>query len=207
MNVPNYLVKLAVGCISFFLFVISFDINALLDGFALYAQGINLIFIPAGFKLLCVLLGGEAAAAGLLLSSIYVSYRDLGHTTEIQMVYFALASVGSYYCTVYVLKKTLSINDTLSNLRYLHIVILSAAVSVVNGTIHNLVYVWQGRFQMEDFFSHSAAMVVGDFLGCFIVIVFFNVCIDLAFKLLQSDRTEQGKGIHRIAHFLQKTPR
>jgi hypothetical protein len=206
MNVPNYLVKLAVCCISFSLFVISFNINEFLDSFALYAKGINLIFIPAGFKLLCVLLGGEAAAVGLFLSSIYVTYRDVGNTSEVQMVYFAFASVGSYYFTVYLLKNALRINDTLSNLRYLHIVILSAAVSVANGSIHNIVYVWQGRFQWTDFFSHAAAMIVGDFLGCFIVIMFFNLCIDLAFKLMQSDRKEQGKGIHYIAHFLNRTP-
>jgi hypothetical protein len=30
--------------------------------------------------------------------------------------------------------------------------------------------------------------VAGDFLGCFIVIMFFNACIDLAFKVMDSKR-------------------
>lgn len=205
MNILNSLVKPAIFCASFFLFVFSFEINEYFDSFALYAPGINLIFIPAGFKLLCVLLGGEAAAAGLLLSSIYVSYRVWDHTSLMQMIYFAFASVGSYYITVLLVKKILRINDTLSNLRYLHIIIFSAAASITNGTLHNIVYVWQDKVKLEEFLAHSTAMIFGDFLGCFIVIMFFNICIDLALSLLNGKRKEEEKGIRFIAHLLNRT--
>jgi len=73
-------------------------------------------------------------------------------------------------------------------LRYLHIIILSAAGSIFNGTVHNIVYVWQDKVKLDDFFAHAAAMVVGDFLGCFIVIMFFNACIDLAYKVVSRKR-------------------
>ena len=205
MNIPNTLVKLAIACASFLLFVFSYDINEYFDSFAHYAAGINLIFIPAGFKLLCVLLGGEAAVVGLLVSSVYVSSRDMDHAALLQMIYFAFASVGSYYVAVTILKKILGINDTLSNLRYMHIVIFSAAVSIANGIIHNIVYIWQGRFNVDDFVSHSTAMMLGDFLGCFIVIVFFNICIDLVLMLVNGKQKEEGKGIRFVAHFLNRT--
>jgi hypothetical protein len=204
MNLQTALVKLAIACVSFFLFVFSFEINQFFDSFAAYAPGINLIFLPAGFKLLCVLLGGEAAAVGLLISSVYVSLRVWDHTAVLQMVYFACAGVGSYYVTVLVVKKLMRIDDTLGNLRYLHIVILSAAVSVMNGALHNVVYVWQDKVKADDFLSNAFAMMMGDFLGCFIVIVFFNLCIDLAFKLMQSERNKEKSGIRFIAHFLNQ---
>jgi len=200
----SLIAKFFICLVSFLLFVFSFKLNELFDGFALYMTGINLVFIPAGFKLLCVLVGGEAAAVGLLLSSVYVSAGIWDHTAIIQMIYFAFASVGSYYITVSVLKKTMHIDDMLSNLRYLHIVVLSAAASIINGILHNIVYVWQDKVKLNDFFAHSTAMIVGDFLGCFIVIVFFNICIDLAFKLFRSKRHAEDRGISFIAHFLNQ---
>ena len=48
--------------------------------------------------------------------------------------------------------------------------------------------VMEDKVKTEDFFSHAAAMVLGDFLGCFIVITIFNVCIDLAFRLMERKR-------------------
>jgi hypothetical protein len=188
MQIRTLATKLAICCASFLLFVVSFNLNEFFDSFARYAIGINLVFIPAGFKLLCLIVGGEAAAVGLLLSSVYVSMRVWDHTPVMQMVYFAIAAVGSYYVAVLLVKKFLRINDTLSNLRYLHIIILSAAASILNGTLHNVVYVWQDKVKLDDFFAHAAAMVVGDFLGCFIVIMFFNASIDMAYKVMDSKR-------------------
>jgi len=196
--------KLAVCCASFFLFVISFSINELFDSLTLYTTGISLVFIPAGFKLLCLLVGGEAAVLGLLLSSVYVSLRIWDNAAVLQLVYFALAGVGSYYVSVLLVKKYMRIDDMLSNLRYLHIIILSAVASIANGVIHNIVYVWQDKVKFEDFFEKSAAMVLGDFLGCFIVIMFFNICIDLAFKLTDSERRADQKGVRFIAHLLHQ---
>ena len=206
MQIPSPLAKLALCGASYFLFLYSFKINELFDSIAQYAPGINLVFIPAGIKLLCILVGGEAAAVGLLLSSVYISMGVWEHTTAMQMVYFAFTAVGSYYVAVLLVKKLMHVDDTLNNLRYLHIIILSAAASILNGTVHNVVYVWQEKVKFEDFFAHAAAMVVGDFLGCFIVIMFFNVCIDLVFKMMNSKRhTEQG-GVHRIAQLFNQPP-
>jgi hypothetical protein len=115
------------------------------------------------------------------------------------MVYFAFAAVGTYYAAVLAVKKFLHIDDTLSNLRYLDIIILSAAASILNGTVHNLVYVWQDKVKPDEFFAHAAAMVVGDFFGCFIVIMFFNACIELAVKVMNSRRRNEQSGIARAA--------
>lgn len=204
MNTSDIRAKLAICCASFFLFAISFNLNELLDSYAQYAPGINLIFIPAGIKLLCVLLGGEVAVVGLLLSSVYISLRVWEHTDLLQIVYFALASVGTYYVTVRAIKTVMHIDSTLSNLRYMHIIILSVVASVLNGTVHNIVYVWQDKVKAEDLFASTAAMIVGDFLGCFIVIMSFNICIDLALKLMNRKRRTDQAGIRCIAHLLNQ---
>jgi integral membrane sensor domain MASE1 len=197
--------KFAICCASFLLFVFSFEVNERFDSFALYAAGISLVFIPAGFKLLCLMVGGGAAALGLFLAAIYLSMRVWDHTGLMQMVYFAVAAVGTYYAAVLVIKKLLRINDTLSNLRYLHIIVLSAAASILNGTVHNVVYVWQDKVKLDHFFANAAAMVMGDFLGCFIVIMFFHVCIELAFKVIDGKRRNEHSGVGRVAQLFTQT--
>jgi hypothetical protein len=204
MRFPSPLAKLAICGASFFLFLYSFKINELFDSIAQYAAGINLVFIPAGIKLLCLLVGGEAALVGLVISSVYVSMGVWENTTVMQMVYFACTAVGSYYVVVLLVKKFMRIDDSLSNLRYLHILILSAAGSILNGFIHNVVYVWQDKVKGEDFLAHATAMIVGDFLGCFIVIMFFNVCIDLAFRLMDRERSVEQSGVRFIAHLFNR---
>jgi len=80
MHFRSLAAKIVICCASFLLFIFSFSINEAFDNIARYATGISLVFIPAGFKLMCLLVGGEAALVGLLLSSVYVSMRVWDHT-------------------------------------------------------------------------------------------------------------------------------
>jgi hypothetical protein len=70
--------------------------------------------------------------------------------------------------------------------------------------VHNIVYVWQDKVAPADFLSKSTAMIFGDFLGCFIVIVFFNMCIDIVCTLVHSERKKEESGIRFIAHLLNQ---
>ncbi len=203
MNIPSPLSKLAICCASFLLFSLSFKLNALLDSFALYAPGVNLVFVPAGIKLVCLLLGGEAAALGLLLSSIHASLSVWSDTSLAEMASFSIASIGSYYLTIQLASRVMGIDNTLSNLRYRHILILCLLVSLANGTIQNSVYLIQQKVLPQDVLASTAAMVLGDFLGCFIVITLLNVGIDLLLVILHRREADQN-GFHRVAAFLRR---
>jgi hypothetical protein len=174
----DHLHKLALAAISFVLFAASFHFNEVFDKLMLFAPGISLIFVPAGVKLLCVLVGGEAAAVGLFAASIYLSLAIWQNLPPIATVYFGLIAVGTYFSAVYAVKRYFKIKDDLSNLRYWHIVILSVAASLLNGFAHNVVYMLQGVTQGDEFFSKSWAMAFGDFLGCFAVVMLFNMGIN-----------------------------
>lgn len=203
MNLHSPLSKLAICCGSFLLFSLSFRLNGLLDSFALYAPGVNLVFVPAGIKLVCLLVGGEAAALGLLLSSVHASLSAWQDTSLLEMVSFAIASIGSYYLTLKLASRLMGIDQTLSNLRYWHIVILCVLVSLANGTIQNIVYLVQQKVLPQDLLASTAAMVLGDFLGCFIVISLINVGIDVVLALLH--RSEPGQsGFHRVVAYLRR---
>lgn len=203
MNRPSPLSRLAICCASFLLFSLSFKLNGLLDSFALYAPGVNLVFVPAGIKLVCLLVGGEAAALGLVLSSVHASLGVWQDTSLAEMISFAIASIGSYYLTLKLASRLMGIDHTLSNLRYWHIMILCVLVSLANGTIQNIVYLVQQKVLPQDLLASTAAMVLGDFLGCFIVISLFNVGIDMVLALLHRSEPDQS-GFHRVAAYLRR---
>jgi len=173
---------IAMVCVAFLMFVGSFQLNQHLDSYMLYAPGVSLIFIPAGFKLLAILVGRLPALVGLFIASIYAS---TGLWTDMQtatLYFFAAASVFSYAIAAYGVMNLLGIHPDLYNLRYWHIVVLSLAASVLNGIVHNVAYLMEGVSAIEAQWSNSAAMALGDFLGCFIVVSLFHTATLLLSK-------------------------
>lgn len=173
------LTDLALATAAFLLFAGSFSLNEHLDTSMLYAPGISLIFIPAGVKLLCLLVGGRAAAIGLFASSVFLSTVIWKNLSLLSTVYFAIISVGTYFAAVRLIMWRFKIEPDLSNLGYWHIIVLSIFASVFNGFAHNVVYYTQGVTASEDFLSKSMAMAFGDFLGCFVVVMLFNASINM----------------------------
>jgi hypothetical protein len=76
----------------------------------------------------------------------------------------------------------LGIHRDLYNLRYWHIVVLSLVASVLNGIVHNMAYLMEGVSVIEAQWGNSAAMAMGDFLGCFIVVSLFHTITLLVSK-------------------------
>lgn len=172
---------LAVAAITFLVFVGSFHLNQRLDSYMLYAPGVSLIFIPAGVKLLSILIGRLPAIVGLYIASVYVSteiWRDLQAAS---LYLFAAASVFSYAIAAYVVMTLAGIFRDLHNLRYHHIVVLSLSASVFNSVAHNAAYLMVGVTATDAQWVTSAAMALGDFLGCLAVVSFFHA-VTLMFK-------------------------
>lgn len=166
------------------MFVGSFHLNQSLDSYMLYAQGVSLIFIPAGVKLLAILVGRLPAVVGLFIASIYAS-TDLWINLQTAALYlFAASGVFSYTIAAFGVMKLLGIHTDLYNLRYWHIVVLSLVASVLNGIVHNVSYLLEGVTAVEAQWSNSAAMAMGDFLGCFVVVsLFHTVTVIVRMKL------------------------
>ena len=163
--------------VAFLFFVGSFYLNQNLDSYMLYAPGVSLIFIPAGVKLLAILVGRMPAVMGLFIASVYLSMALWTDLQTASLYYFAVASVFSYAIAAYGVMKLLGIHRDLYNLRYWHIVVLSLAASVTNGIVHNILYVLENVTAPEDVWSKAFAMAFGDFMGCFVVLVLFQMAV------------------------------
>lgn len=172
--------NLLLASIAFLLFMGSFEANELLDSFMLYAPGVSLIFIPAGVKLLCLLVGGWPAALGLFLSAVYLGAFLWKSLPLVSTLLFGVIGVGTYLVAMQVVMRSFGIRKNLSNLNYTHIIVLSLAASALNGFAHNVAYFTQGITKGADFLGKSTAMAFGDFLGCCVVVMLFNLCINAA---------------------------
>ncbi len=177
---------LAMVAVAFLMFVSSFHLNQAFDSYMLYAPGVSLIFIPAGVKLLVILVGRMPAIVGLFIASVYLSMALWTDLQTASLYFFAVASVFSYAIAANCVMKWLGIHRDLYNLRYWHIVVLSLAASVLNGVVHNVAYLMEGVTAIEAQWGNSAAMALGDFLGCFIVVSLFHTA-----TLLLSKKTQE----------------
>ena len=156
------------------LFSLSFRLNQYFDEQFVYSAGISLLFLPAGVKLLAVLVGRLPAIVGILVVSVYLGAGIWPDKSMASIVYFAIVSLMTYPIAAFGLMRLLHIRHDLSNLRYHHIVLLSLAASVLNGVVHNWLYWSQGVTASEELWQKSAAMAMGDFMGCFVVVALFH---------------------------------
>jgi len=152
-------------------FWLSFRINQLFDDFFLYAAGMSLLFLPAGVKLLFVLIGRAPALIGLLISGVYLGFGIW------PVLNFALIGLMTYTMSTYVVMHKLGIHRDLINLRYWHIVALSFTASATNGIVHNIIYVFEDITATDDVWAKALAMAFGDFMGCFVVLVIFQLVV------------------------------
>jgi hypothetical protein len=165
---------IATAVTSGILFSLSFRLNQYFDEQFVYSAGISLLFLPAGVKLLAVLVGRLPAILGLLVVGIYLGVGIWPDKSMASIVYFAIVSLMTYPVAAFGLMRVLHIRHDLSNLRYHHIVLLSLAASVLNGVVHNWLYWSQGVTASEELWQKSAAMAMGDFMGCFVVVALFH---------------------------------
>ena len=173
----------AIAVASGLLFSLSFRLNQYFDEQFVYSAGISLLFLPAGVKLLAVLIGRLPAIVGLLVVGIYLGTGIWPDRSMTSVIYFAMVSLMTYPIAAFGLMRLLHIRHDLSNIRYHHIVLLSLAASVLNGIVHNLLYITQGVTASEELWQKSAAMALGDFMGCFVVVALFHAATGVLRKM------------------------
>ncbi len=178
--------------VAFLLFVGSFKVNQLLDGYFLYGAGVSLLFIPAGVKLLCILLGGLPALAGLYFAGVYVSSILWSNVPTVSSLTLALIAVCFYGVAVYWVTHLLKIRKDLSNLKYWHIIVLSATTSLAHGWCLAMAYISQDIATFQNVVPETLAIALGDFMGCFVVVMLFNITIRIAKKLRAKGPAERG---------------
>ena len=130
---------------------------------------INWVFIPAGVRLISVLLFDEYAIVGLFIGALITS---IGMTTSpIEAVLISLISAINPYLAIKLSKRILKVNMTLGGLNAKQLITMSFFAALFNCLSHN-VYFYFVDPEHYDWFS-CVSMFTGDFAGILIVLYLF----------------------------------
>ena len=153
------------------LYVIGFYANEVLFYNLEHHRGAHWVFLPAGLRMIAVLLLGAKGAIGIFLGSDLVVWH-LGESNLpghiVEPLISACAPLITYYLA---LRCGLSVN--LKNLTAKLLIVLSVGFATTNALLQSLWYATQGV--TESFSSSFIVMFVGDLLGTIIVIYVFRL--------------------------------
>jgi len=148
------------------LYFVGFYANDVLFANLEHHRSAHWIFLPAGLRLLSILLLGSIGAIGIFLGSLLVAI-SMGQITPLGIIVESLISAGAPLLTYYVaLRYGLSVN--LKNLNAKSLFVLATLFAAASALMHSIWYATQGI--AESFATSFLAMFVGNLLGTIIVL-------------------------------------
>ncbi|WP_374331980.1 hypothetical protein [Aestuariivirga sp.] len=152
------------------------------------APGIDLVFLPAGFRLLLVIVFGVWGALGVFLADPLMFMLEFQQGSFGEVLVNAAISGFAPYLTVRAFYRLVGIQGSLIQFKPIHLPLLALAVSVVTPLLLNLHFLLQGRERLGEFLHNFTAMMTGDFLGCLLVSVLARVALAAGRALFQRPR-------------------
>ena len=128
--------------------------------------------MPAGERLLSVLLFDEYAVIGLFIGALITSPAIATSLTESLVI--SLISALNPYIAIYITKRLLKVDDLLKKLGAKELILMGLFSAIFNCLSHHLYFYWEG---MKSSWANCATMFVGDLLGITITLVLFNMSL------------------------------
>jgi len=154
-----------------------FKLNTLIFSYFEKTQFVSWIFLPAGVRLLSVLLFEEYAVMGLFIGSLITS-ATLGSDLS-QCLVISLISALNPYFAVYLSKRLLGIDNLLTQLNAKALIVTALFSASFNCLSHYLYFVFG---PLNFTWENCSTMFFGDLLGIFLILLFFNLSLQLIKK-------------------------
>lgn len=143
---------------------------------------ISWIFIPAGLRLLAILLLNRVAAiAGLFIGALITGFSL--HLELIDWIVISAISAASPYLAIEVAHYFLPISGKVCEISMGQIFTMSLSLAVYNAVLHN-VYFFLFHFT-HRFWISTFEMFTGDFIGALFLVYIFSIALK-HFKLNQA---------------------
>jgi hypothetical protein len=132
-----------------------------------FTPGINYVYLPAGMRLVCTLLFGEAGAIGLLLVSWAVSFLIFFPGQFDRPFAGGIIGAAAPYLVYRVARAQYGLHASLENLTPRRLLVLVLAYSLASPLLHHIYFAIEGQRHLLRGFL---AMFLGDLNGTLIVI-------------------------------------
>ena len=159
------------------LFVGALALNELLFARLEFARGVNWIYLPAGIRLLCTLMFGEAGAVGLLLVSWAVCFFYFFPDDVIRSFMGGILASAAPYLVYRLMQRHAGLQVTLRNLTPARLLWCALAFAIASPVLHHLWFAVSepGRPLLQSF----VAMATGDLTGSLLVLYFAKFVLAL----------------------------
>ena len=159
------------------LFALFFKFNNWIFSDLVYRDGISWVFLPAGFRVILVLVLGLPGALGIALGSFYLD-RDLIHSSLSLVLFNGLVSGLTPYAILKLLgngQRSGALLQSLSPQRLLQFILVFAAA---NAFMHQLGWTLLGRAHV-NMMVDVWPMFIGDALGALLVLYSIKLMLSL----------------------------
>ena len=136
-----------------------------------YAPGADLVYIPAGVRLLLVLVLRLCGAICITIANPFLFVSEIGRDDAYEVILNSLICGFVPLFTLYLAEIILKIGPNLSNLRYYQLAYISLLLALTTPSAILLNSFAFGHLDPRSFFPTLTAMILGDFVGCLVVIV------------------------------------
>lgn len=158
------------------LFCLALFVNELLFTSLEFARGINWIYLPAGMRLLCILLFAEAGAVGLLLVSWAVCFLYFFPDDVPRSFVGGIIAAAAPYLVYRAAGWLAGARSSLADLTPARLLAYAVAFSIASPLLHHFWFALQGQ---ENLVSSFLAMAAGDLAGTLIVLYSAKIVLTL----------------------------
>ncbi|HEY0489613.1 MAG TPA: hypothetical protein VGD30_08895 [Telluria sp.] len=149
------------------LFCSALFVNELLFTRLEFAPGINWIYLPAGMRLLCILLFAEAGAVGLLLVSWGVCFLYFFPDDVLRSFVGGVIAAAAPYLVYRGAGWLAGARTSLADLTPARLLAYALAFSIASPLLHHFWFALRGQ---DNLMSGFLAMAAGDLAGTLIVL-------------------------------------
>jgi hypothetical protein len=155
-----------------------FHLNAFVFSTLEISTFINWVFIPAGLRLVAVLLFNRNAIVGLFVGALMTSMDS--EISLASLIVLSFLSAVNPYIAYKVSNALLKVKSSLIELTPNQLLLMSVMSAFFNTIFHNFYFYFSGLTQ--EFWMNSVKMFTGDLIGCLIVLYTFSFSIKLVKK-------------------------
>jgi hypothetical protein len=159
--------------LSALLFTTFFHLNGWVFAHLEYRQGVNWVFLPAGFRVILVMVMGIPASVGIMLGAWFIE-RAAFETTHYTVTLFN--GVASGFTPWFVMKALVHCKKLAAQLQHLssaQLLNFTLIYAASNAAVHQLGWWWMDHAQVNPLVD-IWPMLVGDTVGALIMLYAFK---------------------------------
>lgn len=147
-----------------------------------FSEGVSWIFLPAGLRLLLVLIFGLYGAVGISIASILMGWQNFFADDHLTAILSGLISGFSPFVARSLILNKTRLSDSLNNLGPKSLLICIFIFAVISPFFHQILFYINGY--TNNFGASLAVMIVGDLIGSLIVVYAAKLTIEVNRLLL-----------------------